>query len=99
MEKKEMNEVMRQRYPNLGEAFAELGSNFYWIFDVLDSLECGVGRRMKGSNCEDSYIDEKLDTLQTAVKCIVWDVNVFRSRQDEEKGCARNLSGVNIQKV
>lgn len=66
---------------NIRNVFSEQGTRFDCIFDVLKSLDCGIGRVMEGSKVEIGYITEKLHSLKSACEMIQHDTLVFLLRR------------------
>jgi len=68
---------------NVKKALSEVGSR-HTIYDDIESLNVGIGNKMKGSSVEDGYIDEKLNSIKKSTDNLIEDVNIWRERQKKK---------------
>lgn len=81
-------------FKNISKVFSAQGTRFEYIFDVLGSLDTGIGNVIKGSTCEVDYIREKLRLLNSACEMVQHDTLVYLLR----KGLVTDEEFTNIKK-
>ena len=73
-----------QEFKALRKALSEGGSNFDYIFMVLQSLNEGMRKAMdENSDCELEYIEEKQKSLRSACEMIIWDTNWWMNKHNK----------------
>lgn len=69
----------KKDFEEIRKLLSEGGSRFDYIFDVLTSLNVGIKNNSRG------YIEEKLETLQSATDMIKHDVPILLNRRIAKK--------------